>query len=575
MFSIPFRNTAAPKILVASLASFFVIQAACCGQQAFAVKTDTDKSYAQFQKSIAGKKGPVVPPPPTDKAAFQKYVQQGWDSPFGVDYVFVMGAQGREPDLVYDYGGVLGVRWVDFTRVEWQIIEKRKPRNGKHTYDWSGLDDGVRKWQYFGVHILMTLFSHSPWATATPSGDENVYLKGPMKAMLKGKTDYLPKPEHMQDFRDYIYNLVERYDGDGVDDMPGLRFPVLYYQIGNEYNNEFFWGGSVAEYKIFLKEAARAARRANPKVKIVLSGINFGEHSGFYQLQMEPRAAAFLADRHKKIKPPMKALAARMNAWSLEAVSFCDDYDVLDVRWAFYGVVKEGQMLLDKLGCKNKEIWSAEIYSYVPLEPDVLVTTGFLHPYPTPSKSKLYKAVLKNPLHPQFKKLNAWYRGLQSAQVVRYCMAALDAGTRKLMMGWALDGQSPLAPFPSAYDGLRSVSRKKIWPAGYTYGQLARKLDGLQKVNRLSTPPNTYVYQCTVRDGRKVIVAFFDDFIAQNHDEPLGSARVTLPFGAKAAQVTHVITDIGQTSARVEQVPVQGGKLTLELTEYPVFIEPM
>ena len=36
--------------------------------------------------------------------------------------------------------------------------------------------------------------------------------------------------------------------------------------------------------------------------------------------------------------------------------------------------------------------------------------------------------------HPEFDEINAWYRGLQAAQVVKICMVALDAGSRKLMM---------------------------------------------------------------------------------------------------------------------------------------------
>jgi len=51
---------------------------------------------------------------------------------------------------------------------------------------------------------------------------------------------YLPAAgdeEHA--YRDYVHAVVERYDGDGVDDMPGLAAPVRWYQLGNENDLHF------------------------------------------------------------------------------------------------------------------------------------------------------------------------------------------------------------------------------------------------------------------------------------------------------------------------------------------------
>jgi len=35
-------------------------------------------------------------------------------------------------------------------------------------------------------------------------------------------------------YYDYVQHVVERYDGDGIDDMPGLKRPVIYFELGNE-----------------------------------------------------------------------------------------------------------------------------------------------------------------------------------------------------------------------------------------------------------------------------------------------------------------------------------------------------
>jgi len=540
----------------------------CCGQ-AFKMKKRAGTGIDKFEAEMARK--PSVPPRPTDKAAFDRYVQEGWDNPFGIDYVFIHGAEARDPDYVYDFGGVVGIRWVNFARVQWATVEKKAPRKGKHTYDWTTLDDGVRKWQYFGVHVVMTMFNHNGWATASPSGKENVYLKGPLK-LLKELTDYLPKPEHMQDYRDYVTALVERYDGDGVDDMPGLRFPILHYQVGNEYNNEAFWAGSVEDYKIYLKESYLAAKKANPKVQILLSGVNFEEHTGFYDEQMKPQTRAFV-DKYRETSKPMADLARRMTDFSLKSITYCEYYDILDVRWPYYGVVRKGKELLEQAGCKNKPVWCAEAYSHFPLIPPNTVATGFLVPYPGPTESAKYLDILKNKIHPKFKELNAWYRGLQAAHLVKQQMTALSAGAEKFIVGYAADTQSLLAPSIMPIDGLRSNTFQKLWPVSYAYRQSIQKLDGIQSCRRLPMPEGVFVYENTLKSGKKVLVAFYDDFIGQNFDQPLGTKPFELPFPGTSATVTDVITQIDQTTAVSRQVAAQNGKLPLLLTEYPVFIE--
>jgi len=38
-------------------------------------------------------------PRQTDRAAWNQYVREGWDSPFGLDYVFALNREFRKPDL--------------------------------------------------------------------------------------------------------------------------------------------------------------------------------------------------------------------------------------------------------------------------------------------------------------------------------------------------------------------------------------------------------------------------------------------------------------------------------------------
>ena len=538
---------------------------------------ETQESSPPSIVKIPGDTSKGQPPPSKLPAvsSWDEYVQEGWDSPFGLDYIFALDPNYRNPQLSHDFGKVVGVRWVNFARIMWSTIEKRPPRGGEHNYDWSGLDEAVRQWQKYGVHIFMSLRFRSPWATARIRNDVFVYLKRIPKWLAKRTADFLPKPEYMQDFRDFVFNLVERYDGDGIKDMPGLRFPVLHYQLGNEFYNELFWAGSVEEYIVLMKEGFRAARRANKNVKIVLPGVGFGTVYGFYGVKKDPLTKAYIDRQEQKIPSGMNQMIRRTEAFSEDSMKLCDFYDILDARWPNYGVIARCRELLDQFGCPEKEIWSGEIYSFFPLPDHLLLPSWSLQPYPAPSRSLEYIKILKIPKNPKFAFVNAWYRGMQAAQVVKECMVALDAGSKKLMMGWAVDVQSRLSPYPLAFSGLLSATFKKLWPAGYTYKLVIEKLDGMKSIRRLAMPENIYVYECIVRDDKKILVAFYDDHIGQNHDEPVGTTQAEIPFRGKHAKLTHIITTIDETEPAVEKVEVVDRKIRLTLNEYPVFLETL
>lgn len=494
------------------------------------------------------------------------------ESPFGLDYVFVLERGFRQPELAEQLGGFMGVRWVNFARINWGDIERRAPVGGKHSYDWSALDEGVRQWQPYGVHIMMSLRFASSWANAKPSGEQFTYLGGLLSWVPKLSADYRPKPEHRQDLRDFAAALVERYDGDGSDDMPGLLFPIRHYQVCNEAYNELFWAGTVEEYGAHLQDFAQAARRAHPQVKIILSGVCFLPMDGFYDRQMDPRTQAYVDRLLPKTGPKMRPFLERMVAFSRRSLRF-PDYDILDARWSFYGAVDHCREELRQAGRAQTEIWSAEIYTAHPLLDAMVLPMTTLNPYPTPSRSLDYIRITRSPKDQDFDVVNRWYRGQQAAMVVKCCLVGLHAGTKKLMNGWALDSQHPLAVYPLGVGGYKSTTFDKLWPAAYTYKLVIEKLDGLTACRRLAMSEYVYVYECTVRGGRKVLVAFYDDHIARNHDEPAASTTALLPVGSRCARVTHIVTEVDETTPRVETLDAPGGRLRLELTGFPVFVE--
>lgn len=85
-------------------------------------------------------------------------------------------------------------------------------------------------------------------------------------------------------YTDFVKTIVERYDGDGINDMPGLRNPIKYWQVGNE-----FGGSGWSDFAELQKISYQAIKDACPDCAVLLGGISslsfdymsrFDEHYG-------------------------------------------------------------------------------------------------------------------------------------------------------------------------------------------------------------------------------------------------------------------------------------------------------
>jgi len=141
----------------------------------------------------------------------------------------------------------------------WGFIETEK---GK--FDFSMADDYVKAGQENNVAILGTIWPFADWDQKTCHSSEcevsTAYIFYPEVKM--GFKNGIPKsrcaPCNYEDYQKFIGKLVERYDGDGVDDMPGLIIPVKYWEVLNEpemkSDEMTFYRGTQDEYvQIFTK----------------------------------------------------------------------------------------------------------------------------------------------------------------------------------------------------------------------------------------------------------------------------------------------------------------------------------
>lgn len=151
----------------------------------------------------------------------------------------------------------------------WGSIEK-----SKGSYDWSETDQYVRDAGDYRVLITATIWPYADW------DQEQCREKLPDAPFrfMPAVGDYHGKPCDDDGYRRFVTALVERYDGDGVDDMPGLSYPIKYWEVINEPEGEtgapFFKGSDQsADYLEILKTTFLAIRAADPDAKVLNGGI--------------------------------------------------------------------------------------------------------------------------------------------------------------------------------------------------------------------------------------------------------------------------------------------------------------
>jgi len=137
----------------------------------------------------------------------------------------------------------------------WARVE---PVEGR--FEWSGLDRRVSGLLRNGIEPFLTFESDAAWATA------------PESQRVKNA-----RPVDLAAWERFVRNVVERYDGDGVDDMPGLLRPVRYWQAANEWisdrNRSGGWVGETDDLLAYVERAHDAVKAEAPESIFVMGGI--------------------------------------------------------------------------------------------------------------------------------------------------------------------------------------------------------------------------------------------------------------------------------------------------------------
>ncbi len=208
----------------------------------------------------------------------------------------------------------------------WDQIE-----TSQDVYDWSKVDETVKYWQERDQAILPTLWPFAQWDQARchakeakvrhPFGSEEVWLWSIC---------------HVESYEEWVGKVVERYDGDGTEDMPDLKYPIAHWEIGHEPEPPggewiFFQRGPLA-YEELYRIGFSSIKSADPNATVLLAGM----------AGMTPNSVTYWRD------------VLQANRQWEDVANIHSDEEAVDFHAAKY------REFLDGLGFENRPFWVTE-----------------------------------------------------------------------------------------------------------------------------------------------------------------------------------------------------------------------
>ena len=143
----------------------------------------------------------------------------------------------------------------------WNGIEREQG-----VFSWKEADKYVVYAQEHNQKTLATIWPHANW--------EQKSCKRRKASSPFGRkfTKYLSKPCSMENYKIFLTKLVDRYDGDGKNDMPGLTKPIKHWQIMNEPEFKMFFKGTKEDFVEIFNFSSKLIKSKQKDAVIVMAG---------------------------------------------------------------------------------------------------------------------------------------------------------------------------------------------------------------------------------------------------------------------------------------------------------------
>jgi hypothetical protein len=389
------------------------------------------------------------------------------------------------------------------------IVSWKNIVDNEGNFNWMSLDEQIENTLRHEINSILTLRSvHELFAPGSEEVDLGYII------IWKSAP---PAPEYLENYKDFVRQIVERYDGDGVSDAPFVNEikNIKHWQIENEPGKKpnegsVFWKGTAADYAALFLVAYDVIKEADPEAKVALSG--FTHVAIKYYLEKD---ISFISEVLRIIHE---------NG---------GDFDIFD-----YHFYKNYQGFIKTTKVTDKPVWVTETN------------------------------VDKNQIDPNY--TIEEYNRFVAKDIVKRYSTLFFRGAEKVFWFEFSDKKDAIWTIPMEpvnflqFQGLtqNDLTPKPVY---HTYKLLIGKIKDKEGVRRIIIEPSVWVYKFGKNDGAVYIMWY---------DNPLSVSKgVNIPLPWESVLITHVITELGVTEPSTEIKSTQDGFLNITLDDRPVFVE--
>ncbi len=496
---------------------------------------------------------------------------------FGIEYAYI-GEGGNAP-----YYATKEIYWTKWNGpgFSWAELEPNPPKDGVHTYNFSRLDRAVVNWQAGGfTNMVVNLTTKNAWAC------EQLKYSDPGRRTASSP----PKDEeHWGYYADYVRAVVERYDGDGVGDAPGLISPIHYWEIESESQHDPLWQVAcndctdkeyrdrrIEQYLRLLRTAREAVLEANPKARIVLAGLWLSDlfdrgplsDAEVEELLKTPRGGGYTG----LFPESMRFIKTMLSATELyDAVEF----HVLNHYTGIEGSIRWIREVMGPAG-KNKEIFVGDSAS----GPTITHVGTFQEPeYPDGKNIMDVLRYLDDRCGYTYAEIEKWLRAEQARYTAKVTLLAVGSGAAGInIFTWFDNRQLLQHPNPIArtwgIQGLRDTLESDtvgVRPALLVYQFLAKKLFGVSRAERIDLDQGVRAYRFTVGTNQ-LWALWLEEPIARQPDESVSLKTVNVPLSRGNYRIIHLPTERNR-GIEMNEVTVTLKELSLKISDMPILVE--